>query len=129
VAYSRSTALGRIDGVGEAAILGPANAAEGTSAGKMAWKHGFHVRRLRLQPGARIPMHVRSEEEVIFVHRGSLQVTVGSDTRVLQAGDLITTPIGAERALANPGTEVCDLIVVRGGNSPAAPQWCRQAQA
>lgn len=125
VTYLHSTALGRIDGVGEAAVLGPANAAEGSPAGKMAWEHGFHVRRLQLQPGAQVPPHLRSEAEVVFVHRGELQVKVGDEARVLQAGDLITTPIGAARAFHNPGSQVCDLIVVRGGNAPAAPQWCR----
>lgn len=123
IAWSHATALGGIPGVSEAAILGPANAQEGTAAGKMAWKHGFHVRRLKLAPGASIPAHARSEEEVIFVHRGELQITVDGESRSLGTGDLLTTPIGGVRSFVNAGVEACDLIVVRGGDAPAAPHW------
>jgi quercetin dioxygenase-like cupin family protein len=124
VSYSHSTTLGRLHGVGEAAILGPANPEEATPAGKMAWKHGFHVRRLQMQPGARIPLHTRAEEEVIFVHRGELRVGVANESRVLQSGDLITTPIGLTRTFDNAGNQVCDLIVVRGSDAPTAAVWC-----
>jgi quercetin dioxygenase-like cupin family protein len=124
VVYSTSTALARFPGVAEGPVVGPASAAEGTGPGRMAWAHGFHVRRLRLQPGAHIPAHIRREEEVIFVHRGEFSVSVGRQLRVLGEGDLITTPIGAPRVFANTGDGPCDLIIVRGGNAPAAPEWC-----
>jgi quercetin dioxygenase-like cupin family protein len=124
--FSHSSALAEFEGVTEAPVIGPASPAEGTGPGRMAWEHGFHLRRLRLLPGAVIPAHERREEEVIFVHRGELAVTVGSATRVLQEGDLITAPIGAPRSFGNTRNQPCDLVVVRGGNAPAAPRWCEQ---
>ena len=117
------TRLSALDGVQEAPVLGPASAAEATPAGKMAWKHGFQVRRLRLQEGAAIPDHRRSEEEVVFVHEGQLQVSLGGQSRQLGPGDLVTAPVDMVRSYVNDGTGACDLVVVRGGDSPAAPQW------
>lgn len=125
IQYSRATILGRIEGVAEGPVIGPANAAEAVPAGKMSWQHGFHVRRLQLQSGTRIPAHVRHEEEVIFVHRGELTVSAGKQRRVLGQGDLVTTPIGTTRSFDNAGKASCDLIVVRGGNAPGAPDWCQ----
>lgn len=124
VKFSHDSALGHVSGVAEGPVVGPASPAEGLAAGKMAWSHGFHVRRLQMQPGAHVPTHIRREEEVIFVHRGEFSISVGKQLRVLGPGDLITTPIGAPRAFANTGGTQCDVIVVRGGNAPSAPEWC-----
>jgi quercetin dioxygenase-like cupin family protein len=122
--HSTATALGRIDGIAECPIVGPQNAAEAVAAGKISWPHGFHVRSLQLSPGAQVPAHARREAEVIFVHRGTLTVTVEGQQRSLGQGDLITTPIGARRSFGNIDAGRCDLIVVRGGNAPTAPEWC-----
>jgi len=107
--------------VEEAALLGPANPAEGIAAGVCAWEHGFVFRALRLQAGATIPEHTRSEEEVIFVQRGQLQVEVDGQALQMKQGDTFTTPIGSSRSFANKGSEACICYITRRGNQPAAP--------
>ena len=72
--WSKETALSRFDGVEEVSLLGPANAAESMPEGPLAWDHGFVVRALKLMPGATIPDHVRSEEEVLFIQQGNCQI-------------------------------------------------------
>jgi mannose-6-phosphate isomerase-like protein (cupin superfamily) len=112
---------GRID---ETPIVGGANDAEGLPAGKMAWPHGFHLRRLVLAPGASIPLHVRGEAEVLLMHRGVVRFEGGSEQIDLGQGDVFSVPIGLPRRYANPGHEPATVYVVRGGDLPGAPQWC-----
>ncbi len=123
IRYQSDTALCVNDGIREAAILGPANELENLPAGKMAWNHGFCARRLQLEPGAAISAHSRMEEEVIFVHKGELEITVDQDDCLLGLGDVITTPINSKRSFRNKTNEVCDLIIVRRGNQPQTPVW------
>lgn len=123
VSYGEDSALCVNDGIKEAAILGPANELEKLPAGKMAWKHGFCARRMQLEPGAEIAAHTRSEEEVIFVHEGELDMSVDADRCQLGRGDVITTPINSKRSFRNSGDTVCDLIIVRRGDQPQAPVW------
>ena len=112
-----------VAGVKELAVIGEANELEAIGAGKMAWGHGFQVRRLQFQAGAVVPLHKRNEEEVLFVYRGSLEVIVNEFSILLEQGDLITTPIGAERCFYNPTKALVDLVVVRGGNAPTSAQF------
>lgn len=118
-----SSALSDLEGVQELAVLGPANPDEAIPAGKLDWPHGFHLRRIRMEPGASVPMHRRKEEEVVFVHAGSVEIACDGAKLDLGKGDLLTAPIGMSRGYANTGDSPCDLIVVRGGDQPAAPQW------
>ena len=89
----------------------------------LAWEHGFPLRRLKFGPGARLPAHSRAEEEVWTVHAGRLQIAWGHDSLDLAPGDVLTVPIGLERTIENPGPDPAEAFVVRGGDSPAAPQW------
>lgn len=115
-------ATGRVD---ETPIVGAASAAEGVPAGRMAWPHGFHLRRLVLAPGASIPAHTRSEEEVLLMHRGVLRFEGGGEQIDLGQGDVFSVPIGVSRRYANPGHEPASVYVVRGGDQPGAPQWSK----
>ena len=56
----------RVEGVTETAIIGVENDNEGSAAGKMAWPHGFQLRRMQLQAGTGVGEHVRLEEEVLI---------------------------------------------------------------
>jgi len=47
-------------------------------------------------------MHTR-EDESYFVLRGALEVIVGDETFVLNAGDTLLAPRGISRQLRNPG--------------------------
>lgn len=112
--------LANIDGVREYAVVGAANDKEGIAAGKMGWSHSFQQRRLHIDAGAKTPEHSRAEEEVLFVHRGSLHVSTPQYDFTLNQGDLFTVPIGLKRIFENLGDTVVDLIVVRGGHAPSA---------
>lgn len=109
--------------VREEAIIGQANPQEDVAQAPLAWKHGFHLRRLEFGPRACLPAHSRREEEVWAVHDGKLRVGWGRDSLELGPGDVLTLPIGLERTIENPGAEPAEAFVVRGGDSPDAPQW------
>jgi len=110
-------------GVEECPIVGDASAAEGVAAGKMAWAHGFHVRRMAVRPQSTIPGHIRQEEEVLLMHRGTLRVHVNGDSVDLGPGDVITVPAGVPRRYLNQTATEATAYVVRGGDRPAAPRW------
>ena len=107
-------------GAQEFSVIGDQTDSECMPAGKISRPHNFQLRRLILDPGASIPKHKRQEHEVIFVHRGSLEVTTDSGSFTLGTGDLFTCPIGLPRSFANEGSETADIVVVRGGDNPSA---------
>ena len=121
--WLRNTALSAFDGVEEAALLGPANEVESIPGGHLNWHHGFVMRALRLSPGAEIPLHSRQEEEVIFVHRGSFNITVDGNTLELEQGDTFTTPIGSKRIFSNQGTGSSIVYITRRHDQPEAPDF------
>lgn len=118
-----SGGLSRCEGVQEWAVLGPENPREDMPTGRLDWEHGFHVRQISIDAGASVPLHVREEEEVVFVQSGSVEILCDSAPIALEEGDLVTAPIGEPRGFTNHGNRRCELIVVRGGNHPAAAQW------
>ncbi|MDE0245547.1 MAG: cupin domain-containing protein [Gammaproteobacteria bacterium] len=109
--------------VTEEPIIGQDNREEGVPQAPLAWEHGFHLRRLEFGPGACLPAHSRREEEVWTVHEGRLRIAWGRNSLDLTPGDVLTVPIRLERSIENPGAEPAEAFVVRGGDSPAAPQW------
>ena len=109
-------------GLTESAIIGAASPEEGLTAGKMMWPHGFHVRHIAVDPGVVSKQHSRSEEEVILVHAGHLTVCFEEGNVELVAGDVLTVPIGKQRAYRNENSETVEAYVVRGGDHPSAPQ-------
>ena len=114
--------LSRNAGVEECALIGPANAAEGMSAGKMAWQHGFHLRRLRLQANAVCAPHSRADEEVLLLHEGELTVSWRGGSVTLHAGDTLTIPKALPRGFHNGGAAPVIAYVVRGGDAPSAAE-------
>lgn len=117
-----SLSLG-IEGVTESPLIGPTNPAEKIVAGKIAEPHGFHVRRLDFAPGASLDHHARDEEEVVFIHSGSLLMQWEGGELPLNKGDVLTVPVGIEHGYRNSGGEAAQAYVVRGGNHPTAPRW------
>jgi mannose-6-phosphate isomerase-like protein (cupin superfamily) len=113
------------DGVEELGIITPQATADGFAPGPIAgwWPHGFNLRALRLESGATVPSHRRAEEEVIFVHRGVLQVTTPEGEVIMGPGDTFTTPKGLPRAFRACSSNGVAAYVVRGGDSPAAPEF------
>ena len=113
----------RAEGVEEIPVIGDANPAEGIAAGKMTWSHGFHLRRLKMAPGSAIDNHSRLEEEVIYVYEGALVVDWQGGRLTLGRGDVLTIPKKLNRSFRNAGEKPAISYVVRGSDSPMAPQW------
>lgn len=119
------------EGVEEAALIGDIEAADGFKAGPIVghWQHGFALRRLKLATGAEVPAHSRSEQEVIFVQSGTLEVRWADGKLVLGAGDTLTVPVGLMHGFRNPASADAIAFVVRGAAAPAAPQFETQQAA
>jgi mannose-6-phosphate isomerase-like protein (cupin superfamily) len=112
-------------GVEELAIITPAATGDGFAPGPITgwWPHGFNLRALRLESGAAVARHARAEAEVIFVHRGVLQVTTPAGEAILGPGDTFTTPKGMPRRFRASSSNGVAAYVVRGGDAPAAPRF------
>ncbi len=115
-----STLANGASGVIERPLIGGDNPAEGIAAGKLAWQHGFHVRRLDFEVGSTLASHSRSEQEVIYIYSGQLGFSWPGGDLVLGAGDVLTVPIGLAHSYSNCGDEPAVAYVVRGGDQPAA---------
>jgi quercetin dioxygenase-like cupin family protein len=56
--------------------------------------------RVRYEPGAIVPRHSHEHtEQVMYVVEGELEMTVGSETRTLGAGDVVVVNRGVEHEL------------------------------
>jgi quercetin dioxygenase-like cupin family protein len=119
--WQNNTALSKFAGVSEVSLVGGDSIDEGITASKLGWNHGFVIRALKFQAGAIIPAHQRAEEEVIFVHQGSLNVTVDGETIQLVEGDNFTTPIGSVRSFINSSDSDIICYITRRSDGPKAP--------
>jgi quercetin dioxygenase-like cupin family protein len=108
------------NGVVETAVLGPASDKEATGAGKLHWAHGFQLRRLTFEAGGTTTTHSRREPEVLFVHKGDLQVSWPGGSLTMGAGDTFTTPVGLERCYSSASGAT--VFAVHGGDEPEPPQ-------
>ncbi len=114
--------LSQIPNATERAIIGCENPSENIGAGKIAWKHGFQVRHLTIEPNAQIPTHIRQEEEVVIVQHGKLTVESANQSVDLTAGDVFTASVNTPRCYQNNSRQPLQAFVVRRGNHPAAAQ-------
>lgn len=103
-------------GIAECPIIGGESISEGMAAGKMAWPHGFNLRRMRFERGTATPSYRREEPEVVLMHQGNLDFCWSEGTLPLRAGDVLTTPIGLSRSYRNSGDKAAIAYVVRGGD-------------
>jgi mannose-6-phosphate isomerase-like protein (cupin superfamily) len=110
----------------ECPIAGVANPAEHMPAAPLPWSHGFQLRALRIESGARSPLHTRSEEEVLMVHAGAPQIEWADGQLTLGPGDTLTIPKNLPRAFSNAGKARAVLYVVRGGDHPAAATFAAE---
>ena len=135
------------DGVAESGVIVPNRTGDGFEPGPISgwWPHGFNLRLLTFAPTGATPWHERDEEEVLFLHAGSVDVAWydgagGSGTLTLAPGDTMTVPKGVSRRFVNRSEErpddtermtddhdgVSRMFVVRGGDAPAAPRIVRE---
>lgn len=68
-----------------------------------------------LPPGcAVIPHHHREIEEIYYIVSGRGLMTVGDETREVEAGDAVYVPRGHRHTLANTGVQPITLLVACG---------------
>ncbi len=104
-------------GVREASIIGVGQTSDGFTAAPIDTPHDFTLRRLALDAGAKIALHVRDCVEVLLVHRGQvLWRNDAGESVQLDAGDTFTVPRGMARAI--DAVTAAEIYVVRGGNDP-----------
>ncbi len=123
VAPQTTSILAQIDGIDEQPIIGAANPAENIRAGKMAWPHGFHLRRLTMAAASEVGMHSRRQEEVIYIYEGSMDVSWPGGKLSLSQGDVLTVPVNLNRRFENSGNSATTAYVTHGGDSPSAPKF------
>jgi quercetin dioxygenase-like cupin family protein len=60
--------------------------------------------RVRYEPGAEVPRHSHEHtEQLMWMLEGSLEMTVGEETRTLNAGDVAVVNRGVEHSLRSSG--------------------------
>lgn len=118
---ARSSSQPSPAGLNEFPIIGAASPEEHLDAGKMAWPHGFHLRRIAVNPGFATKRHTRDEEEVILMHAGKLTVHLPDGDVQIGSGDVFTIPIKMPRIFSNAGKELAEAYIVRGGDHPKPP--------
>jgi mannose-1-phosphate guanylyltransferase/mannose-6-phosphate isomerase len=77
----------------------------------------FQVKRIVVAPGGKLSLqkhHHRAEHWVVV--RGTAEVTVGDEVRVVHENESIYIPIGSVHRLANPGRIGLELIEVQTGS-------------
>lgn len=117
-------------GVQDCPIIVPQASRDGFPPGPITgwWPHGFSLRCLKLDSGAQVAAHIRSEPEVILMHAGALEVGTPEGRVLLGAGDTFSVPRGAPRAFRATSSDGAIAYIVRGGDAAGAAQFV-QAEA
>ncbi len=118
-------------GVEECPVITPTITRDGFEPGPIVgwWPHGFNLRCLKMATGATVPAHIRDEEEVIFVHSGTLEIGTPQGHIVMGAGDTFTTPKGLERSFRALSSDGVAAYVVRGGDEAGAVRFTKRMAA
>ncbi|MEM7327512.1 MAG: cupin domain-containing protein [Pseudomonadota bacterium] len=87
------------------------------------WPHGFTLSELRMDTGSSVSDHVLNVPDVYFVQSGTASVSIDGEVVTLGAGDTLTVPCGATRAIRNDGDQQVCLVAVRGGDQVPEVRW------
>jgi len=109
-----------LSGLTEFAIIGRQENL-GATGGSIDWPHGFRLYNVAIDPGSSTQQHVRHEEEVIMMHKGTMTVHLEVGDVEISAGDVLTVPIDMPRSFGNYGTSSSESYIVRGGDDPKPP--------
>lgn len=77
----------------------------------------YQVKRIVVNPGAKLSLqkHFHRSEHWVVV-RGTAEVTIGSECRIIHENESTYIPIGSAHRLANPGKIPLELIEVQAGS-------------
>ena len=74
--------------------------------------------RMVLEPGRAAPAHRHPDcQEALHLLAGTVELHIGAERRLLEAGDSALIPLGAEHGLRNPGGEPAVLMVAYGSGA------------
>jgi quercetin dioxygenase-like cupin family protein len=68
------------------------------------------VVQMEFEPGAELPRHTDSAEELLLVLQGTAEGTIGDETGRLEAGDIAVVPALAPHGLRNVGDEILRVV-------------------
>jgi mannose-1-phosphate guanylyltransferase/mannose-6-phosphate isomerase len=77
----------------------------------------FQVKRLVVEPGGKMSLqkHLHRAEHWVVV-RGTAQITIGDDVKMLHENESIYVPIGSVHRIANPGKIPLEIVEVQTGS-------------
>jgi mannose-1-phosphate guanylyltransferase/mannose-6-phosphate isomerase len=77
----------------------------------------FRVKRIVVKPGSKLSLqkHLHRSEHWVVV-KGTAEVTVNNDSRIVHENESMYIPIGSVHRLANPGKIPLELIEVQVGS-------------
>ena len=79
-------------------------------------KLGYQVGRYTYSPGTFFPPHTHARDKIDAVVSGRFRIRMGADEAILEAGDAVHVPSGAEHSAEVVGAqEVVSLDAVKGG--------------
>jgi mannose-6-phosphate isomerase-like protein (cupin superfamily) len=107
-------AWSHLAGVAERMIVGAA---------PVDWPHGFTISGARLAPGAVVPPHRLAVPDVWFVQSGEIEIGMGAEVVLAGPGDTATLPVGMARSLRTVSGAGAQVVLVRGGDALARPDW------
>jgi quercetin dioxygenase-like cupin family protein len=104
-------------GVREVAIIGGTVTSDGFTTAPISSPHGFTLRQLQLDRGAKTPLHTRTVAEVLIVQRGRVawRNNVG-DVIELATGDTFSVPRNMPREIE--AIDAAQIFIVRSGDDP-----------
>lgn len=71
-----------------------------------------------LGPGDEIPLHVHDgADQVLYIVDGEVEVTIGTDTFLAAAGDLVSKPHGVAHGFANRGERTAIVLEITSDDS------------
>jgi quercetin dioxygenase-like cupin family protein len=68
------------------------------------------VVQMEFEPGAELPRHTDSAEELLLVLQGTAEGTINGESGLLEAGDIAVVPALAPHGLRNVGDEILRVI-------------------
>jgi mannose-6-phosphate isomerase-like protein (cupin superfamily) len=78
--------------------------------GSLNWNHGFQLDRIEMAPGETIDWDAADSKDVLFVHRGSIDIACDDGCVTLGEGDTISLPAGLPRSLLSNSGAIGYLV-------------------
>ena len=98
-------------GITEYSVIGKSAINEKAQAPPLSWAHGFACSILEFAAGGKTPAHIRPDEEVLFLHAGSVDVWIDDECIGLNIGDVLSIPPGSIRRIVSKSD--CPAVIFR----------------